>query len=398
MGAPVTTIGDKWDIHPAQFWLRGKKPEKPVAFNETTGMWDIYGHPEALEIVSDPKRFSSDTGRMTPKKNPLSDGTMLHMDPPQHTKLRKLVSHAFTPKVVAGLEPRIAELTNELLDGLTDRSELVVDLAYPLPVIVIAELLGIPASDRDLFKRWVDAMFESTDEFSLKGDKEKWARGIEVIEEQAKNLTDYLTEHTADRMRHPREDLLTRLVQAEVDGDRLSQEDAVKFAIILLLAGHITTTLLLGNTILCLDDFPEQKARVLRDRSALPGVIEESLRFFSPFSGLGRVTNVDVELGGEHIPADQLLMVWISACNRDERVFKDPDVFDPLRDHNPHISFGRGIHFCIGAPLARLEGKVALNLMLDRFPDLRTDPDDPPAFIPSPFMTGVKRLPLLLTP
>ncbi len=394
----MTTLADKWGLHRAQFWMRGQKPEKPVAFHEATGMWNVYGYPEALEIISDPRTYSSDTGRTVPVKNPLSDGTMLRMDPPEHSKLRRLISHAFTPKVVADLEPRIAELTNELLDGVTDRSELVVDLAYPLPVIVIAELLGVPTSDRDLFKRWVDKMFESTEEFSLTNSSDEQERGIEVVMEQAKNLTDYLAEHAAERLRKPREDLLTKLVEAEVDGERLSQEDAVNFAIILLLAGHITTTLLLGNTVLCLDEFPEHRVRALEDRTTIPGVIEESLRFFSPFAGLGRVTNTDVVLGGEHIPPDQLLMIWIAAANRDERQWDRPDVFDPARDPNPHISFGRGIHFCIGAPLARLEGRVALNILLDRFPDLRTDPDDPPVFIPSPIMTGVKKLPLLLTP
>ncbi|MGS2645158.1 cytochrome P450 [Streptosporangium sp. LJ11] len=393
----MTTIADTWGLHEGHFWLRGRHPDQPVTFDAATGMWNVYGYPETLRILGDPKTFSSDTGRVLPSLEMSSEGMLTQMDPPEHGKLRKLVSHAFTPKVVADLEPRIAELTRELLDEVADpgRLELVTDLAYPLPVIVIAELLGVPAGDRHLFKQWVDKMFVNTQQFSLVDQSEEQERSVAVAMEQFKHLADYIGEHADERRRHPRADLLTKLVEAEVDGERLTQAEVVNFANILLVAGHITTTMLLGNTVVCLDAHPEQFARVRRDRSAIPAAIEESLRFFSPFAAVGRVTNTDVELGGQHVPADQLLMVWIAAANRDPRQFAGPDVFDPSRDPNPHLGFGRGIHFCIGAPLARLEGKVALNLLLDRFPHLRTDPDEPPRFIPSPSMTGVRKLPLL---
>lgn len=169
----------------------------------------------------------------------------------------------------------------------------------------------------------------------------------------------------------------------------------VNFAIVLLLAGHITTTMLLGNTVLCLDAYPEQQDRARADRASIPAVIEESLRLFTPFAALGRATTREVELGGVSIPADQMVMCWLGAANRDPRQFPDPDAFDPHRDPSPHLAFGRGIHFCLGAPLARLEGRVALNILLDRFDRLRTDPEDPVQFIPTPTLTGVRRLPLL---
>ncbi|MFF3438237.1 cytochrome P450 [Streptosporangium sp. NPDC002721] len=393
----MTTIADTWGLHEGHFWLRGRHPDQPVSFDAATGMWNVFGYPETLRILGDPKTFSSDTGRVLPSLEMSSEGMLTQMDPPEHGKLRKLVSHAFTPKVVADLEPRIAALTGELLDEVADpdRLELVTDLAYPLPVIVIAELLGVPPGDRHLFKQWVDKMFVNTQQFSLVDQSEEQERSVAVAMEQFKNLADYIGEHADERRRHPRADLLTKLVEAEVDGERLTRAEVVNFANILLVAGHITTTMLLGNTVVCLDAHPEQLARVREDRSVIPDAIEESLRFFSPFAALGRVTNTDVELGGQHVPADQLLMVWIAAANRDPRQFADPDVFDPSRDPNPHLGFGRGVHFCIGAPLARLEGKVALNLLLDRFPHLRTDPDEPPSFIPSPSMTGVRKLPLL---
>ncbi len=393
----MTSLAHTWGIHEQQFWLRGQRPDRPVMFDAAIGMWNVYGYPEIVHILSDPKTFSSNTQRLVPEASTFSEGNLVQMDPPEHNKLRKLVSHAFTPKVVADLEPRIAGLTRELLDETSgrDRIELVSDLAYPLPVIVIAELLGVPSSDRYLFKKWVDALFERTQQFSLVDRSEEQEREMERAMEQVQHLQDYLGEHVDERRRQPREDLLSKLVESEVDGVRLNRAEVVNFATILLVAGHITTTMLLGNTVLCLDAHRDQLAKVRADRSLVPGAIEESLRFLSPFATLGRVTNREVELDGQRVPADQLLMVWIAAANRDDRQFADPNVFDVTRDPNPQIGFGRGVHFCIGAPLARLEGRVALNILLDRFPDLRCDPADPPAFIPNPNMTGVRRLPLL---
>ncbi|MGP4018409.1 cytochrome P450 [Saccharopolyspora sp. 5N708] len=392
----MTTLADTWGINEAQFWLRGVQPDQPVQYDSQTGMWNVYGYPEILQAISDPATFSSNAQRLVPEATGFTEGNLVQMDPPEHHKLRKLVSHAFTPKVVADLEPRIAALTNELLDAVTDRAELVADLAYPLPVIVIAELLGVPASDRGLFKKWVDAMFTNSNSFSLKKRSKEQEEYMAKAMEQVQELVDYLGEHVAQRRRSPRADLLSKLVAAEVDGVRLSDAEVVNFGMVLLIAGHITTTMLLGNTVLCLDAHPEQFAEVRAKRALVPSAIEESLRYFSPFAAVSRVTDREVELGGQQIPADELLLLWIAAANRDARQFADPDVFDITRDPNPQIGFGRGIHFCLGAPLARLEGRVALNILLDRFPRLRTDPANAPEFIPSPSMTGVRKLPLLL--
>lgn len=399
----MTNVADTWGIHPQQFWLRGQRPDKPVSYDPATGMWNVYGYAETVHILGNPATFSSDTLRVLPPgvirgSEEMREGNIVQMDEPDHKKLRRLVSEAFTPKVVADLEPRVAALTHELLDAAAQRGrmELVADLAYPLPVIVIAELLGVPSSDRHLFKQWVDKMLEYSGQFSLVKQSAEQDRALEIVLENRRYLIDYLEGHAKERLQRPREDLLTKLVHAEVDGERLTTNEVVNFANILLVAGHITTTMLLGNTVLCLDAHPEHLARVRADRRALPGAIEESLRFLSPFAAVGRATHTETELGGERIPADKLLMVWIAAANRDERQFARPDEYDPTRDPNPHVAFGRGIHFCLGAPLARLEGRVALDILLDRFPDLRTDPDARPEFIPSPNMTGVRKLPLLL--
>ncbi|MFD1147920.1 cytochrome P450 [Saccharothrix hoggarensis] len=386
-----------WDTHPRQTWLRGERPDHVVEYDEELGFWNVHGYAEATEVMGDWGRFSSDVTRLfpAPPDQSLTEGNILQMDPPDHRELRRLISHAFTPRVVADLEPRIAALTHELLDAVpADGFELVRDLAYPLPVIVIADLLGVPSSDRELFKLWVDKLFENTDQFSLKDE----ARQREQLRENIENtapLLDYLREHVTERRRAPREDLIGWLVQAEVDGERLSDAEVVNFSAVLLLAGHITTTMLLGNTVLALDAHPEQFAEVRANRAAIPAAIEESLRFLSPFPVVARVTTGPQVLGGVEIPADQLLMVWLGAANRDPRQFADPDAFDLSRDPNPHLGFGRGVHFCLGAPLARLEGRVALDILLDRFPRLRTDPDRPAAFLPSPNLTGVRTLPLL---
>jgi cytochrome P450 len=397
----TTTVPSTWAVHHDQFWLRGVQPTGPVEFKEELGTWNIYGYAEAHQVLSDPATFSSDTKRLVPAASEkdlaeFTEGNLLQLDPPLHNKMRKLVSRAFTPKVVADLEPRIEQITRGLLDAAAgrDRLELVEDLAYPLPVIVIAELLGLPASDRELFRGWVDQLFSSSDQISLGERTEEQEKLFQEQLRITRNFTDYLGGHADERRQHPREDLLTKLVEAEVDGERLNRAEIVNFANVLLIAGHITTTMLLGNTVLCLDAFPEWADRVRADRALVPPVIEESLRFLSPFSAVARVTTTEVELGGTTVPADQMLLLWVAAANRDPRQFPGPGVFDPTREENPHLAFGRGVHFCIGAPLARLEGRVALNILLDRYPSLRTIPGEPPTFQPNPAMTGVKVLPL----
>ncbi|MGW2720098.1 cytochrome P450 [Streptomyces sp. NPDC001492] len=395
----MTTLFDRWGIHPHHFWLRGRQPESPVALDERTSMWNVYGYDEVQQILADPKVFSSGTADLLAVEvDPeVMEGNLLQMDPPGHRKLRNLVSSAFTPKVVADLEPKIVKLTHELLDQVQgqERIELVGDLAYPLPVIVIAELLGVPASDRDLFRGWAERMMEaSIDVLKAEGDEEQELALKEQMDNIAK-LRDYLRVHVLERRRHPREDLLTKLVEARVDGERLSDNEVVNFAYILLVAGHITTTLLIGNTTLCLDAHPEEHALLRADRSRIPGVLDETLRYLTPFSLALRATTTEVELAGQRIPSGRMVMLWLSAANRDPRHFERPDVFDPSRTSNSHLGFGRGIHFCLGAPLARLEGRIVLDILLDRFPVLRTDPATPPTFMQADHMTGARSLPLL---
>ncbi|RNF77732.1 cytochrome P450 [Streptomyces botrytidirepellens] len=388
---------DLWNVHPRHRWLHGERPSQPVEFDDETGMWHIYGYPEAVSVLGDPATYSSDVARrFVPGADQWDfDGNLTQLDPPEHKKLRTLVSRAFTPKMVADLESSIAKVTNGLIDELdTDEFDLVDAIAYPLPMIVIADLLGTPREDRDLIKQWADDSLAERGQIKTKDEDGEQARSIASQRDDQRKMDDYLLEHVTDRRKNPKEDLLTSLIQAEVDGDRLTDNQVVNFASLLFFAGHITTTMLLGNTLLCLDAYPDQMARVREDRALVPLAIEESLRYLSPLASAYRATNVDVELGGTRIPKDQMLEVWLAAANRDPRQFTDPDTFDISRTPNPHLGFSHGIHFCLGGPLARLEGRVALNILLERFAELRVDHDRAPEFLTSPDFTGVWTLPL----
>ncbi|MGW5330075.1 cytochrome P450 [Streptomyces sp. NPDC004014] len=380
------------------FWLRDDRPAGPVRFDECLGVWNVYGHPETVRVLSDPGVFSSDTNRhFVPEPDDYDTGGILtQLDPPEHRALRRLVGGTFTPGTVAALEPRIASLTRELLDAVDDRHEieLIGDFAQPLPIIVIACLLGVPREDRDLFRHWADELFPGTEPPSVGGNPEQ-NRHVDAAYDLSRRMSEYFAAHIGERRRHPGEDLLSRLVHAEIDGERLSDTALTAFVELLFLAGYVTTALLLGNTALCLDAHPGHAARLRADRSGIPAAIEESLRLMTPFAVFHRVVTERVELGGQRLAPGQVVALWLGAANRDENVFSRPHVFDPARDPNPHLGFGRGIHFCLGAPLARLEGRIALGALLDRFPRLRTDPDNPPVFLASPEVSGPRFLPLL---
>ncbi|WP_221351122.1 cytochrome P450 [Streptomyces beigongshangae] len=393
----MNAITDLWNVHPRHEWLRGERPGRPVEFDDETGMWHVYGYPEAVTVLGDPATYSSDVARrFVPGAEQWDfDGNLTQLDPPEHKNLRTLVSRAFTPKTVADLESTIAEVTEGLVDELdTDEFDLVDAIAYPLPMIVIADLLGTPREDRDLIKQWADDSLAERGQIKTKDEDGEQTRSIASQRDDQRKMNDYLLEHVTDRRRNPKDDLLSNLVQAEVDGERLTDNQVVNFASLLFFAGHITTTMLLGNTLLCLDAYPEQLARVREDRTLVPPAIEESLRYLSPLASAYRATNADVELGGTHIPKDQMIEVWLAAANRDPRRFTDPDTFDLSRTSNQHLGFSHGIHFCLGGPLARLEGRVALNILLDRFTELRVDHDRAPEFLTSPDFTGVWTLPL----
>jgi cytochrome P450 len=380
-------------------WLEQSRQRGEVHYDDRQQCWQVLGHPETSAVLADPKTFSSDLSDLLPKQEDMElfqRGNFVRMDPPRHRMLRGIVSQAFTPKVVAGLAPRIAEVTTELLDanGGGDRLDLIEDLAYPLPVTVIAELLGIPTSDQPVFRRWADALFERTnvdpDESLTRVSEE----ALKTVAPTLREMNAYILDYLQTRRTNPGDDLTSRLLQAEVDGQRLDDGEIVGFVGLLLLAGHITTTATLGNAVISFDENPGAAAEVRADPTLLPAAIEEVLRHRTPFPRLGRRATTDVEVGDAAIPAGSVVIPWLTAANRDERVFAEPNRFDIHRKPNPHLTFGHGIHFCLGAPLARLEASIALRILLERYREIRVATDAPVEHRNPWVMVSVNKLPL----
>ena len=381
-------------------WLEAGREHGQVHYDDRQQCWQVLGHPEAGVVLSDPVVFSSDLTALQPAQDDLAlfqRGNLVRMDPPRHRVLRSLVNQAFTPRVVAGLEPRIAELTTELLDRAGERFDLVDALAYPLPVIVIADLLGVPTSDRGLFRRWADVLLGQEIDPD-QGLVEAGEQAVSAVAPTVREMNAYFLEHIRSRRTHPGDDLTSRLIQAEVDGRRLAYEEIVGFVGLLLVAGHVTTTATLGNSIVAFSDAPDAAAEVRADPDLLPGAIEEVLRMRPPFPRLARITTADAEVGGVRIPAGQVVMPWLAAANRDARVFAEPQRFQLHRRPNPHLTFGHGVHFCLGAPLARLEARVALRLLLERYRDIEVAADEPVEHRNPWTMVAVSRLPLVVRP
>lgn len=293
---------------------------------------------------------------------------LLFMDPPDHERLRSLVSNAFARRAVEDVKPRIHAITDELLDAVSDRREMdiVRDLAYPLPVQVIAELLGVPMADRDRFSGW------SKDLVGILSADAAIATDVEQGNESIAAFLDYFGELADERRRQPRNDLLTALVEAESQGSRLSEEELLATCVLLLVAGHETTANLIGNGVVALLRNPDAWSRLVREPTLIPKAVEELLRYDSPVQATARTTLEPIEIGGKTIPAGQRVVLLLGSANRDPSAFDEPDKL--LLDRNSghgHLSFGSGIHFCLGAPLARLETRVAFETMTKRMPELR---------------------------
>ncbi|BCY11927.1 cytochrome P450 [Actinoplanes sp. L3-i22] len=342
--------------HAALGRLRQAGPVHRVESEAGIPFWMVTRWDEARQVLTEPslsKRQPVDG--LPPALRAAMSTQMLLQDPPVHTRLRKLVSAAFTARRIAELEPRIVLLTDRLLDGLTD-GDLIDGLAFPLPFEVICELLGIPADERGPFRAWSNTIILGefgTDAFTL------------AIE----SIVDYLRE-LLDRKRADRsDDLLGALVGAE-SADVLSSDELVSMAILLLVAGHETTVNLIGNAVYLLCRWPAQKQRLLDDPALVPVAVEETLRLAGPSATTTyRVTTSPLTVGGTTIPAGEQVLVSLLSANRDESRFTAPDDFDLNRHDGGHLAFGHGIHFCLGAPLARLEARVALTRLLARFPE-----------------------------
>jgi cytochrome P450 len=365
--------------------------DHPVYRIEAFGAYAISRYDDVLFALTHPELFSS-TGYSNTNINGRPTKMMIFVDPPDHTRLRGLVNRGFTPRMVADLDRRIRQLTWELIDRIaaSGTTDLVADLAIPLPVTIIAEILGVDPARKDDFKRWsdwivLDFMGQITEEMR------------EEVQKDMDAFVAYFEQAVAERRAEPRADLISALIRAETEEQALTADEVLAFIVLLLVAGNETTTNLIGNAVIALLEHPDQLEKVRRDISLVPNLVEEALRYDAPVQFLLRRAAQDVELAGTVIPRDSLVTIIFASANRDERKFADPDRFDVTRDAQGHLAFGHGIHFCLGAPLARLEARIALEEIVTRLPDLRRV-DEAIELVDSPFLRGPKRLPLTFTP
>jgi len=363
------------DPYPMYHRLRAEDP----VHHSPLGFWILTRYEDVVASLRDPRLAKEAIASFVAARlgvPPLGIGlSMLDRDPPDHTRLRSLVSKAFTPRVVEVLRPHIQEIVDGLLDKVEDaRSmDLIEDFAYPLPVIVICEMLGVPVEDQERFKGWGLAIARGLDGTLLPPDSE-------IIQRSAAAryaLTDYFRDLIAKRRAAPRADLMTALIAAEEAGDRLSENELLATCILLLVAGHETTVNLIGNGSLALLRHPDQLRRLRENPGLIGTAVEEFLRYDGPVQRTARIPSEDVTIGGQTIPKGDMVMPFIGAADRDPVQFPDPDRLDISRADNRHIAFGWGIHFCLGAPLARVEGQIAINTLARRLPKLELATDKP---------------------
>jgi pimeloyl-[acyl-carrier protein] synthase len=384
-------------------FYRQLQTEDPVHWCEPWRCWVLTRYQDVAPILMDPHQFSNQ-GRVTnviqreypseflsqvqPLLHHFSRG-LINVDPPDHTRLRRLVQKTFLPKTLERLRPHVQRLVDDFLDRVVDSGhcDLVADLAFPLPVTVIAELLGVPAEMRDSFKHWSVTILQF--QAAPRPPQDVILRSQQAIGE----LRGYLKSVADERRKQPREDLISELVAVEEAGERLTEDELLSTGVGLLVAGHETTTNLIAGAIWLLLRHPEQLARLRRESALMNTAIEEVLRYESPLQRLTRTVSSEVAVGGRPIKQGQTLMMLLGAANRDPAQFPEPDRFDIAREPNRHIAFGQGIHFCLGAPLARLEAPIAVNTILRRLPNLRLASHDPLEWH-SGVMRGLKTLPL----
>jgi pimeloyl-[acyl-carrier protein] synthase len=365
----------------------------PVQWSDVLGAWTLARYADVVSVLTDP-RFSADRtkrGMKSPPEEYQLAKSMLVTDPPDHTRLRALVQKAFTPRMIDQLRPRIIAVVGELLDRIAEREgpvDLIAELAYPLPVVVIAELLGVPAEDRVTFQEWSALLAASLDPLVS-------SEFMDRVVQARDALHAYLRGVIAERRRQPRSDLISALVAVEERGEVLSEPELVVMCTLLLIAGHETTVNLIGNGTLALLRHPQAMAQLHGDPALISTAVEELLRFDSPVQMTGRIASEPVEIGGHQIEPGAWVLPLIGAANHDPAQFPSPDELDITRTPNAHVGFGRGIHFCLGAPLARLEGQIAIGGLVRRFPRLALASE--PVRRDQITLRGLKSLPVVTT-
>jgi cytochrome P450 len=392
-GAALFSADFKERAFQAYAAMREKGPVASVTLPTGEPIWFVTRYAEAVAFLKDDERFANDPSsalteeeyaqlfqqatehlsveqqQMAAQTDEILRRNLLAVDPPDHSRLRRLVAIPFTPKYIEGLRPRVQAIADALLDAVEARTdetgrremELISDFAYPLPLTVISEMLGIPLADRDAFREWSQAAVSFTP-----ADRANPAVTAKLIEFIA-----YLRRLVADKRSHPGDDLLSGLVLAEAEGDKLSENELLSMIFLLIVAGHETTVNLIGNGMLALFEHPEQRARLQEDPNLLKAAIEEMLRYYGPVEmSLTRWVRQDTEFGGQRLRRGEQILALLASANHDGEQFPNPDVFDISREPNRHAAFGTGIHSCLGATLARLEGQIAFATLLSRLPDL----------------------------
>jgi len=380
---------------------RRLRDEAPVYRHPLLRNWIVSRYDDVAELLRD-KRLSADRRELPlakllerifttdPEFLGFVNNNLLNIDGADHARLRGLVSKAFTPRRVEALRPRIEAVVEDLLDAVepAGEMELVRDFAHPLPVVVIAELLGVPVRDREAFRRWSETLVQILDPLSGEG-------GLAPVEQAVRELGAYFRGMLAERRAAPRDDLLSAMIAAEESGRSLDEAELISLCGLILAAGHETTTNLIANGVRALLAHPGERKRLAEDPALLAPAVEEMLRFDSPVQFTERVVREDLEFRGRRFRRNQLVWVLLGSANRDPAQFAEPDRLDVGRSENRHLAFGLGNHFCLGAPLARLEAQVALSVLLRRFPELHGDPE-PAAWRPSAVLRGPVALPLEL--
>jgi cytochrome P450 len=387
---------------PYALYARGRR-EFPVFFHEGLPLRvaSVFRYADVQAILRDDAAFSSsfpfDRQLAGLDLEEVGPPSMIATDGAEHSRLRGLVNKAFTPRIIRRLEPRMEEIARELVAAAVAAGDvdLIQALTYPLPVTIIAEIIGIPAEDRAMFKRWSDEAIASLGLVFFGGfDRARFERQLRLRDEMRR----YLVPLAEERARRPQEDLLTGLVQAEHEGSKLSHDEMIQMLVLLLVAGNETTTTLISNAVLELLAHSEAEARLRREPALLPAAVEEVLRFSSPVQFDPRRATREVEIAGAKIRENDYVLCWIGSANRDESVFERPEVFDVAREKNPHLAFGFGAHYCLGANLARLEARVALAALLAGTRSIERAGSGELPLHPSPVFRAVSSLPVRLTP
>ncbi len=387
---------ETFDDHRADAAARWLEPAPRHGIRSGSGFWSVTGHAEVSEVLREAELYSSwERGIRMEEHGPdnldIERRMLIMLDPPDHTRLRLTVNKRFLPRMIASLRRTIEDITTETIDRVAaeGRCDFVDDIAVEIPLLVIADLLGVEKADRVDFRRWSDTVISADDPDLAEGPADAAAA--------MRELMGYGRGVLARKREAPGDDILSILATAESDDGTLTDDRLLMFWYLLLIAGNETTRNALANAIVAFGDHPDQW-ELLRDdpEARLEGAIEEILRFVSPVHYLRRTATADAELGGVSVSAGDPVVAWLTAANRDPKVFTDPHRLDITRDPNPHVAFGLGTHFCLGAHLARLEIDVVLRALLERMPDLRID--GPARRVRTNFINGMKSLPVAFTP